>query len=149
MRKQHFRSFWGAWRMIAVYEPININRKGQAHGSALAARRGSFLVCLLRPAKFPTSTHAPASLQGCNKSVLTVLTHERLLLDFSVFTQDPLWPVLRAPTPNRAFQSTRLSCWLPRLRCVDARDLERLCGNRQGFLSNRRALDSSARASER
>src|SRR5580704_1583449 len=96
-----------------------------------------------------SSTHALRSLQSCNTSVLTVITHERLLLDFSVFTQDRLWPVRRAPTPNRAFQSARLSCWLSRLRCVDARNGERLCGNRHGFLSNRRGLGSSARASKR
>jgi hypothetical protein len=27
---QHFRSFWGAWRMIAGYEAMHMIRKGQA-----------------------------------------------------------------------------------------------------------------------
>ena len=35
---QHFRSFWGAWRTIAGYEAIHMIRKGQACGSAPAAR---------------------------------------------------------------------------------------------------------------
>ena len=37
---QHFRSFWGAWRTIAGYEAIHMIRKGQACGSAPAARGG-------------------------------------------------------------------------------------------------------------
>ena len=37
---QHFRSFWGAWRTIAGYEAIHMIRKGQAYGSAPAARDG-------------------------------------------------------------------------------------------------------------
>ena len=37
---QHFRSFWGAWRTIGGYEAIHIIRKGQASGSAPAARAG-------------------------------------------------------------------------------------------------------------
>src|SRR5215831_10181964 len=36
----HFRSFWGAWRTIAGYEAIHMIRKGQASGSAPAARAG-------------------------------------------------------------------------------------------------------------
>src|SRR3974390_1806021 len=75
------------------------------------------------------STQPPPSLQSCNTSILTVLNHEILLLDISVLSQDPLWLVRRAPPPNRAFQSARLSRRLSRLRCVDARDAERLCGS--------------------
>ena len=37
---QHFRSFWGAWHTIAGYEAIHMMRKGQASGSAPAARAG-------------------------------------------------------------------------------------------------------------
>src|SRR5271166_2296562 len=37
---QHFRSFWGAWRTIAGYEAIHMIRKGQAYGSAAAAKVG-------------------------------------------------------------------------------------------------------------
>ena len=37
---QHFRSFWGAWHTIAGYEAIHMIRKGQASGSAPAARPG-------------------------------------------------------------------------------------------------------------
>jgi transposase, IS6 family len=37
---QHFRSFRGAWRTIAGYEAIHMIRKGQACGSAPAARVG-------------------------------------------------------------------------------------------------------------
>src|SRR5580693_5692856 len=37
---QHFRSFWGAWRTIAGYEAIHMIRKGQAYGSAPAAKGG-------------------------------------------------------------------------------------------------------------
>jgi transposase-like protein len=37
---QHFRSFWVAWRTIAGYEAIHMIRKGQASGSAPAARAG-------------------------------------------------------------------------------------------------------------
>jgi transposase, IS6 family len=43
---QHFRSFWGAWRTIAGYEAIHMIRKGQAYGSALAAR-GGLLHCFI------------------------------------------------------------------------------------------------------
>src|SRR5271166_6611368 len=43
---QHFRSFWGAWRTIACYEAIHMIRKGQAYGSALAAR-GGLLHCFI------------------------------------------------------------------------------------------------------
>ena len=32
--RQHFRSFWGAWRTIAGYEAIHMIRKGQAHRNA-------------------------------------------------------------------------------------------------------------------
>ena len=39
---QHFRSFWGAWRTIAGYEAIHMIRKGQAYGSAPAAKGGLF-----------------------------------------------------------------------------------------------------------
>lgn len=87
--------------------------------------------------------------QSCNTSALTVQTHERSPLDFSIFAQDTLSSVRGAPTPNCSFKSARLSCWLSRLRCVDARHGERLRENRTGFLSNPRALDSSVRASER
>ena len=38
---QHFRSFWGAWRTIIGYEAIHMIRKGQAYGSAPAAKGGS------------------------------------------------------------------------------------------------------------
>jgi transposase-like protein len=37
---QHFRSFRGAWHTIAGYEAIHMTRKGQARGSAPAARGG-------------------------------------------------------------------------------------------------------------
>ena len=37
---QGFRSFWAAWRTLAGYEVIHMIRKGQACGSALAARIG-------------------------------------------------------------------------------------------------------------
>ena len=37
---QGFRSFWAAWRTLAGYEVINMIRKGQACGSAPAARVG-------------------------------------------------------------------------------------------------------------
>jgi transposase-like protein len=37
---QYFRSFWGACRTIAGYEAIHMIRKGQASGSAPAARAG-------------------------------------------------------------------------------------------------------------
>jgi len=43
---QHFRSFWGAWRTIAGYEAIHMIRKGQAYGSALAAK-GGLLHCFI------------------------------------------------------------------------------------------------------
>src|SRR5260370_42339581 len=43
---QHFRSFWGAWRTIAGYEAIHMIRKGQAYGSAAAAR-GGLLHCFI------------------------------------------------------------------------------------------------------
>src|SRR5271167_1679088 len=43
---QHFRSFWGPWRTIAGYEAIHMIRKGQAYGSALAAR-GGLLHCFI------------------------------------------------------------------------------------------------------
>ena len=43
---QHFRSFWGAWRTIAGYEAIHMIRKGQACGSAPAAR-GGLLHCFI------------------------------------------------------------------------------------------------------
>jgi transposase, IS6 family len=43
---QHFRSFWGAWRTIAGYEAIHMIRKGQAYGSAPAAK-GGLLHCLI------------------------------------------------------------------------------------------------------
>ena len=43
---QHFRSFWGAWRTIAGYEAIHMIRKGQAYGSAAAAR-GGLLDCFI------------------------------------------------------------------------------------------------------
>jgi len=43
---QHFRSFWGAWRTIAGYEAIHMIRKGQAYGSAPAAR-GGLLHCFI------------------------------------------------------------------------------------------------------
>ena len=36
----HFRSFRGAWHTIAGYEAIHMTRKGQARGSAPAARGG-------------------------------------------------------------------------------------------------------------
>jgi transposase-like protein len=49
---QHFRSFWGAWRTIAGCEAIHMIRKGQAYGSAPAAKGdysiASFLVCSAR-----------------------------------------------------------------------------------------------------
>jgi hypothetical protein len=70
-------------------------------------------------------------------------------IDASVFPQQTLLSIRRAPSPSRIFRFARLSCWLSRLRCADAADGERLCGNRSGFLSNSRALDSFARASER
>jgi transposase-like protein len=38
--RQGFRSFWAAWRTLAGYEVIHMIRKGQACGSALAARVG-------------------------------------------------------------------------------------------------------------
>ena len=37
---QGFRSFWAAWRTLAGYEVIHMIRKGQAYGSAPAARVG-------------------------------------------------------------------------------------------------------------
>jgi transposase-like protein len=37
---QGFRSFWAAWRTLAGYEVIHMIRKGQACGSAPAARVG-------------------------------------------------------------------------------------------------------------
>ncbi len=37
---QGFRSFWAAWRTLAGYEIIQMIRKGQACGNALAARVG-------------------------------------------------------------------------------------------------------------
>ena len=37
---QGFRSFWAAWRRLAGYEVIHMIRKGQACGSAPAARVG-------------------------------------------------------------------------------------------------------------
>jgi hypothetical protein len=40
---QHFRSFSGAWCTIAGYEAIHMIRKGQAYGSAPAARDGLIL----------------------------------------------------------------------------------------------------------
>ena len=43
---QHFRSFWGAWHTIAGYEAIHMIRKGQAYGSAAAAR-GGLLHCFI------------------------------------------------------------------------------------------------------
>ena len=43
---QHFRSFWGAWRTIAGYEAIHMIRKGQAYGSAPAAK-GGLLHCFI------------------------------------------------------------------------------------------------------
>src|SRR5580693_7165027 len=43
---QHFRSFWCAWRTIAGYEAIHMIRKGQAYGSAPAAR-GGLLHCFI------------------------------------------------------------------------------------------------------
>ena len=43
---QHFRPFWGAWRTIAGYEAIHMIRKGQAYGSAAAAR-GGLLHCFI------------------------------------------------------------------------------------------------------
>src|SRR5271166_2887964 len=43
---QHFRSFWGARRTIAGYEAIHMIRKGQAYGSAPAAR-GGLLHCFI------------------------------------------------------------------------------------------------------
>ena len=38
--KEHFRSFWGAWRTIAGYEAIHMIGKGQAYGSAAGAKVG-------------------------------------------------------------------------------------------------------------
>ena len=125
-------------------------RRGKVH-----RRRGaiysiaSLLVCLLQSAKFSLFTQPPSRPTKLQHNQFNCLTDERLLLDFGVLAQDPLWSVPCALPPNRAFQSARLSCWLSRLGCVDARDGERLCGNRPGFLSNPRALDSSERASER
>src|SRR5271166_4057910 len=43
---QHFRSFWGAWHTIAGYEAIHMIRKGQAYGSAPAAK-GGLLHCFI------------------------------------------------------------------------------------------------------
>ena len=43
---QHFRSFWGAWRTIAGYEAMHMIRKGQAYGSAPAAK-GGLLHCFI------------------------------------------------------------------------------------------------------
>ena len=43
---QNFRSFWGTWRTIAGYEAIRMIRKGQAYGSAPAAR-GGLLHCFI------------------------------------------------------------------------------------------------------
>ena len=43
---QHFRSFWGAWCTIAGYEAIHMIRKGQAYGSAPAAK-GGLLHCFI------------------------------------------------------------------------------------------------------
>jgi hypothetical protein len=109
------------------YEVINVIGKGRAR--EVRWRRGavysiaSFLVCLFRPATFPLRYPTSPWPRKCS--------------------------VRRAPFPNRAFQSAPLSCRLSRVRCVDARDGERLYGNRPGFLSNRRALDSFPRASER
>ena len=37
---QHFRSFWAAWRTIAGYEAVHMNRKGQACESAAGAKVG-------------------------------------------------------------------------------------------------------------
>jgi IS6 family transposase len=45
-RKPAFRSFWGARRTIAGYEAIHMIRKGQAYGSAPAAR-GGLLHCFI------------------------------------------------------------------------------------------------------
>jgi transposase, IS6 family len=49
---QHFRSFWCAWRTIAGYEAIHMNRKGQAYGSAAGAKVGlvhRFILGLFAP----------------------------------------------------------------------------------------------------
>src|SRR4029077_4899078 len=35
---QYFRSFWGAWRTIAGYEAVHMNRKGQPCESAAGAK---------------------------------------------------------------------------------------------------------------
>jgi transposase-like protein len=46
---QHFRSFWAAWRTIAGYEAVHMNRKGQACESAAGAKVGQlhrFIVSL-------------------------------------------------------------------------------------------------------
>jgi len=37
---QYFRSFWAAWRTIAGYEAVHMNRKGQACESAAGAKVG-------------------------------------------------------------------------------------------------------------
>ena len=37
---EHFRSFWAAWRTIAGYEAVHMNRKGQACESAAGAKVG-------------------------------------------------------------------------------------------------------------
>ena len=41
-----FARSWGAWRTIAGYETIHMIRKGQAYGSAPAAR-GGLLHCFI------------------------------------------------------------------------------------------------------
>ena len=38
--RQHFRSFWAAWRTIAGYEAIHMIPKGQANWSAACAKPG-------------------------------------------------------------------------------------------------------------